>query len=59
MATSGAHVPQPNVAKAGIALGLLLWSGLPGTADWAIGTFVGVNMIFAGFALWRFARAAA
>jgi len=46
-------------AALGIALGLLLWSGLPGTADWAIGTFVGVNMILAGLALWRFARAAA
>ena len=43
----------------GIALGLLLGTGLPGTASWAIGTFVGVNMIFGGFALWRFARAAA
>ncbi len=43
----------------GIALGLLLWTGLPGTASWALGTFFGVNMIFGGFALWRFARAAA
>ena len=43
----------------GLALGLMLWMGLPGTASWAIGTFVGANMIFGGFALWRFARAAA
>jgi uncharacterized membrane protein HdeD (DUF308 family) len=34
----------------GIALGLMLWLGLPGTAAWAIGTLVGVNMIFGGFA---------
>jgi uncharacterized membrane protein HdeD (DUF308 family) len=34
----------------GIALGLMLWLGLPGTADWAIGTLVGLNMIFGGFA---------
>ena len=43
----------------GILLGLLLWAGFPGTATWAIGTLVGVNMIFGGFAIWRLARASA
>lgn len=42
-----------------LALGFLLFSGLPGTASWALGTFVGINMIFGGIALWRFARHAA
>ena len=42
-----------------IALGLLLWAGFPGTATWAIGTLVGVNMIFGGFAIWRLAHASA
>jgi hypothetical protein len=58
MATSGAHVPQPNVAKAGIALGLLLWSGLPGTAsEDHVHAHEGSDRPV--FALWRFARAAA
>jgi uncharacterized membrane protein HdeD (DUF308 family) len=39
-----------------LALGFLLFAGLPGTATWALGTFVGINMIFGGLALWRFAR---
>jgi uncharacterized membrane protein HdeD (DUF308 family) len=39
-----------------LALGFLLFAGLPGTATWALGTFVGINMIFGGIALWRFAR---
>ncbi len=34
-----------------IALGLVLWAGMPGTALWAIGLLVGVNMIFGGWSL--------
>jgi uncharacterized membrane protein HdeD (DUF308 family) len=40
----------------GIALGLVLWLGLPGTATWAIGTLVGINMLFGGFATLRVVR---
>jgi uncharacterized membrane protein HdeD (DUF308 family) len=31
-----------------IAAGVLILSGLPGTATWAIGLLVGINMIFSG-----------
>jgi uncharacterized membrane protein HdeD (DUF308 family) len=34
-----------------LALGALLLAGLPGTAVWALGLVVGVNMIFGGWAL--------
>lgn len=31
-----------------IILGILIWSGLPGSAVWAIGTLLGINLAFAG-----------
>jgi uncharacterized membrane protein HdeD (DUF308 family) len=34
-----------------VVLGLLLLAGLPGTALWAIGLLVGINMLFGGWAL--------
>ena len=34
-----------------IALGLLIVTGLPGTAIWAIGLLVGINLLFTGVAL--------
>jgi len=34
-----------------VGLGLLLLAGLPGTALWALGLIVGINMIFGGWAL--------
>ncbi len=34
-----------------LALGLLLIAGLPGTALWALGLILGINMIFGGWAL--------
>ena len=34
-----------------VALAVLLWSGWPGTASWAIGLLVGINMISTGLAL--------
>ena len=33
----------------GIVVGILLVSGIPGTADWAIGLLVGINFLFAGW----------
>jgi uncharacterized membrane protein HdeD (DUF308 family) len=36
---------------AGVIVGLLLWSGLPSTAVWAVGTLTGINFIFTGVAL--------
>ncbi len=32
-----------------IVLGALLWSGLPGTALWAIGLLVGISLLFPGW----------
>ena len=32
-----------------IVLGVLLWSGLPGTALWAIGLLVGISLLFTGW----------
>ena len=32
----------------GIAVGVMLISGLPGTATWAIGLLVGINLLFSG-----------
>lgn len=34
-----------------IALGLLILSGLPGTAAWVLGLLVGINLIFTGVAV--------
>jgi uncharacterized membrane protein HdeD (DUF308 family) len=34
-----------------VALGLILLAGLPGTAVWALGLLLGINMIFGGWAL--------
>jgi uncharacterized membrane protein HdeD (DUF308 family) len=34
-----------------LALGIMLFTGLPGTATWAIGLLIGINMIFGGWAL--------
>jgi uncharacterized membrane protein HdeD (DUF308 family) len=34
-----------------VFLGLLLFMGLPGTALWALGLLVGINMLFGGWAL--------
>jgi uncharacterized membrane protein HdeD (DUF308 family) len=34
-----------------VFLGLLLLIGLPGTALWALGLLVGINMLFGGWAL--------
>jgi uncharacterized membrane protein HdeD (DUF308 family) len=34
-----------------IALGVLIWSGFPGTALWALGLIVGIDLIFYGWAL--------
>ena len=34
-----------------LVLGLILLAGLPGTAVWALGLLIGINMIFGGWAL--------
>jgi uncharacterized membrane protein HdeD (DUF308 family) len=34
-----------------LALGVLLLTGLPGTALWAVGVIVGINMLFGGWGL--------
>jgi uncharacterized membrane protein HdeD (DUF308 family) len=34
-----------------VALGALLFAGLPGTALWALGLIIGINMLFGGWAL--------
>jgi uncharacterized membrane protein HdeD (DUF308 family) len=34
-----------------VVLGLLLFVGLPGTARWALGLLLGINMLFGGWAL--------
>lgn len=34
-----------------LVLAYIIFSGLPGSAAWAIGTLVGINMLFFGFAL--------
>jgi len=41
-----------------IALGALVWSGLPGTAFWVLGFIVGIDMIFYGTSLLATAIAA-
>jgi uncharacterized membrane protein HdeD (DUF308 family) len=34
-----------------LILGIILFAGLPGTATWALGLLIGINMIFGGWAL--------
>ena len=34
-----------------LALAAIIYAGLPGTAAWALGLLVGINMLFGGFAL--------
>jgi uncharacterized membrane protein HdeD (DUF308 family) len=34
-----------------LVLGVMLFSGLPGTALWALGLLVGINLLFGGWAL--------
>jgi uncharacterized membrane protein HdeD (DUF308 family) len=34
-----------------VGLGVLLLAGLPGTALWALGLLVGINLLFGGWAL--------
>jgi uncharacterized membrane protein HdeD (DUF308 family) len=34
-----------------IALGAIIWSGFPGTALWALGVIIGIDLIFYGWAL--------
>jgi uncharacterized membrane protein HdeD (DUF308 family) len=41
-----------------IALAVLIYAGWPGTAEWAIGLLVGINLLFAGIALTMTALAA-
>jgi uncharacterized membrane protein HdeD (DUF308 family) len=41
-----------------LLLGVILLAGLPGTAVWALGVLVGINMIFGGWALVAMALAA-
>lgn len=41
-----------------LMLGGIIFAGLPGTAAWALGVIIGVNMIFGGWALIAMARAA-
>jgi len=38
-----------------VVLGALIWMGLPGTATWAIGLLVGIELLFSGGAMIRFA----
>ncbi len=37
-----------------IALGTLIWMGLPGTATWAIGLLVGIELLFSGWTMIAF-----
>ncbi|HTW38385.1 MAG TPA: HdeD family acid-resistance protein [Steroidobacteraceae bacterium] len=41
-----------------LVLGAILFAGLPGTAVWALGLLIGVNMLFGGWALILMALAA-
>ena len=38
-----------------LALGMLIWTGLPGTDAWAIGLLVGIEMLFSGWVMIMFA----
>lgn len=42
----------------GVAVGLIIWLGWPGTAVWALGLLVGIELIFSGWALVMVALAA-
>ncbi|WP_254763199.1 HdeD family acid-resistance protein [Natrinema marinum] len=42
----------------GLVLAALLWAGFPGTAAWAIGLLVGVNLLVTGFSMVFVAMAA-
>lgn len=48
------HLPQRGWILFGgilsLALGILVWGGWPATGFWVLGLFVGINLIFAGFA---------
>jgi uncharacterized membrane protein HdeD (DUF308 family) len=35
----------------GIVVGVLIWSGWPGTAAWALGLLVGIELIFSGWSM--------
>ncbi len=41
-----------------LVLGAILFAGLPGSAAWALGLLIGINMIFGGWALMLMALAA-
>lgn len=41
-----------------LALAVMIISGLPGTAEWALGLLVGIDLVFGGFALIAMATAA-
>jgi uncharacterized membrane protein HdeD (DUF308 family) len=43
---------------AAIVVGIMLFSGMPSTAMWAIGTLVGINFLFSGWAFIMIATAA-
>jgi uncharacterized membrane protein HdeD (DUF308 family) len=34
-----------------LILAAIIWGGLPGTAEWALGLLVGINMVFGGTAM--------
>ena len=34
-----------------LILAAIIWGGLPGTAEWALGLLVGINMLFGGSAM--------
>jgi uncharacterized membrane protein HdeD (DUF308 family) len=34
-----------------LILAAIIWGGLPGTAEWALGLLVGINMVFGGSAM--------
>jgi uncharacterized membrane protein HdeD (DUF308 family) len=34
-----------------LVLAVMIWAGLPTTAEWALGLLVGINMVFGGTAL--------
>lgn len=36
-------------------LGILIWTGLPGTVKWAIGLLVGIELLFSGWSMIMFA----
>jgi uncharacterized membrane protein HdeD (DUF308 family) len=42
---------------AGVVLGILIWSEWPGSALWAVGLLVGINLLFSGFSLTSLAMA--